>query len=101
MNTPPNRLPAWQHLRTHASAQLPANFADNVLRAARAQPGGRLASLSPAEFLHTFFVSAGTAVACLLLVIIVHATTTRFASLEHLADWEEISMQTASLDGAP
>jgi len=100
MNTPPDPLSAWRHLRNHASAQLPAHFADDVLRSARVMPTG-FASLSPAEFLHTFFVSAGTAIACLLLVIIVHSTITRSASLEHLADWEEISMQTASLDGAP
>jgi len=100
MNTPPDPLPAWRHLRTHASAQLSANFADNVMRAACLRPGG-LFPFSPTEFLHTFFVSAGTALACLLVVIIVHSTTTRSASLEHLADWEEISMQTASLDGAP
>ena len=100
MNTPPDSSSAWRHLRSHASAQLSANFADQVLRAARLRPAGQ-APLSPAEFIHTFFVSAGTAVACLLLVIIIHSSTTRSASLEHLADWEEISMQTASLDGAP
>src|ERR1700712_724397 len=98
MNTPPDPFTAWRHLRSHASAQLPATFADNVLRSARSRSGG-LAALSPTEFLHTFLVSAGTAIACLLVVFIVHSTTTRWASLEHLADWEEISMQTASLDG--
>jgi hypothetical protein len=100
MNTPPDPLSAWRHLRTHASAQLPAHFADNVLRASRMQPRG-LVAFSPTELLHTFFVSASTALACLLVVIIVHSTTTHSTSLEHLADWEEISMQTASLDGAP
>src|SRR3954469_7617434 len=100
MNTPPDPLSAWQHLRAHASEQLPTNFAENVLRAARSDSRG-LSAVSPAEFLHTFFVSASTALACLLFVIILHSTTTRSASLEHLADWEEISMQTASLDSAP
>jgi len=100
MNTPPDPFSAWRQLSNHASAQLPANFADQVLRAARGGAVG-LGTHEKPDFYHTFIVSAGTALACLLLVIIFHATNTRSISLEHLQDWEEISMQTASLDGAP
>ena len=95
MNTPPD-FPAWRQLQSHAAAQLPGDFADRVLRAARlAEP-----EPSPAKriLLHPFAVSTYTAAACLVAVVIFHTRSTEETSAQHLAEWQEVTMQTASLD---
>jgi hypothetical protein len=94
MNTPFNSH-AWRHLRQHAAAQLSPQFADNVLRAARIDAADTRWTSSP------FFVSAATAALCLLSVMLFHVRATNAASEQHLADWAEISVQTASIDPNP
>lgn len=95
MNTPPESR-AWRQLNEHASAQLPADFPDRVLRHIRLAQAERT---GPARFfLHPFAVSAYTAAFCFLLVVIIHSRTTAATNERHLAEWREVAAQTASLD---
>ena len=89
---------AWEQLRRHAAAQLPANFADGVLRAARqtAQP-----ERSVSIFLSPFGLSLATAALCLVTVVAFHTHNTRTITEQRLAEWNEISMQVARLDPLP
>jgi hypothetical protein len=98
MNTPFSSH-SWRQLREHAAAQLSPNFADNVLRATRVAA----AAQSPWErwFANQFAISAATAAICLLGLVFVHAQKTAATSDQHLADWMEISVQTASLEPNP
>ena len=89
---------AWEQLRTHAASQLPGNFADDVLRAARQPPEqGRWATL----FLSPASISAVTAACCLLAVVVFHTRNTRAITEQRLAEWQEISIQVASLNSLP
>ena len=95
MNTPPDH-PAWRQLQAHAAARLPGDFADRVLRTARlTQPEP---SAAKRILLHPFAVSTYTAAACLIAVVILHTRQTDETSAQHLAEWQEVTMQTASLD---
>jgi hypothetical protein len=95
MNTPPDSR-AWQQLQQHAAAQLPADFPDRVLRSIRLGDARRTGAVR--YLLHPFAVSAYTAVFCFLLVVILHARNTDKTSERHLAEWQELAIQTASLD---
>jgi hypothetical protein len=95
MNTPPESR-AWRQLHQHAAAQLPADFADRVLRELRQT---RPASSGGARvFLHPFAVSAYTAALCFAVVVFLHTRSTEQTNERHLAQWHEVAMQTASLD---
>lgn len=95
MNTPPESR-AWQQLRQHASAQLPADFPDRVLRHVRLNNAERTGAKR--YLLHPFAVSTYTAAFCFLIVVILHSRNTAETSARHLAEWHEVAMQTASLD---
>jgi hypothetical protein len=96
MNTPFNPL-AWRRLFDRGAAFLPSDFADRVLRAHRAAD-----ALEGDSWLsNPFTVSAATAALCLGLLVLFHAQQTHSMSELHLADWQEISAQTASIDPAP
>lgn len=89
---------SWHHLQVHAAAQLSPAFADNVLRAARVfEPRSRFERWMD----NPFAVACGTAAACLLTVILYHGQATRAQTQQHLADWHEISIVTASLEASP
>lgn len=98
MNTPFSSH-AWRELQSTAAAQLRPDFADHVLRSARPS----VLPLSPlvAWISNPFTVSAATAALCLAVVVFVHSHLTNTASQQHLADWQEISVLTASLDTTP
>ena len=96
MNTPPDLL-AWRQLQAHAAAQLPGDFADRVLRAARLVAGPE-PSVAKHIFLHPFAVSTYTAAACFVAVVMFHTRNTEETSAQHLTEWLEVTMQTASLD---
>ena len=95
MNTPFSSH-AWRELQDRAAAELSPNFADNVLRAARAGSGE--VSFFQALAGSPFVVSALTAVICFMVVIMAHVHSTQVANDQRLADWQEISRQTASLE---
>ena len=95
MNTTPDFSEAWRALRTRASAQLPADFADRVLRTLRLQ------TFSVRDAADRFFVAACTAAACLLLVVLVHAHHTQQINQVALADWRQISAQSDSYAAIP
>jgi hypothetical protein len=95
MNTPPDYR-AWKQLQQHASAQLPADFPDRVLRQLRHVPSKNTGAAR--YLLHPFAVSAYTAVFCFILVVIFHTRSTDKTSARHLAEWHELAQQTASLD---
>lgn len=95
MNTPPESR-AWRQLNQHAAAQLPADFPDRVLRRIRL---ARVERTGAARFfLHPFAVSAYTAAFCFLLVVIIHTRSTEETNARHIAQWQEVAVQTASLD---
>lgn len=94
MNTPFN-AEAWRQLREHAAGQLSPNFADNVLRASRLQTSLESPWSSP------FLVSAATAALCFFLVVFFHAQATNAANSQNLADWNEISLLSASFEPNP
>jgi hypothetical protein len=98
MNTPFSTR-GWKQLQNHAAAQLPEDFADRVLNQTRKESQG-VASEAPWYF-HSLSISALTATACLLTAVFFHQKTIRDANSRHIADWQEISMQTASLDPMP
>lgn len=89
---------AWRHLNAYAASRLPARFPDRVLRAARLSANAGEDSPARRFFLHPFAVSAYTAALCAALVIVIHAQNTESENARHLADWQEVAMQTASLD---
>ena len=95
MNTPPESR-AWRQLNRHAAAQLPADFPDRVLRHLRL---ARAEKTGAAYYLwHPFAVSAYTAAFCFLLVVIIHTRSTEETNARHLAEWQEVALQSASLD---
>jgi hypothetical protein len=95
MNMPSESF-AWRQLQECAASQLSPQFADNVLRAARQS------SAEPAAwFSRAWFVSAATATVCLAGLMFFHAQHIESASASHLAAWQEISAQTASLEPTP
>jgi hypothetical protein len=105
---------AWTALNRHAAAQLPAGFADRVLRQARGpaaaawrglfaagarrlRPGfadrvlraARAAADLPSLRGH-FALSAATAAVCLGAVLFLHQRSVASADARNLADWERI-----------
>jgi len=97
MNTPtnPTNNPAlWARRQARAASLLPANFADNVLRAARlAQP-----TCASRFIRNPFTLSALTAAACLAIAVILHTQFNNQTNAQNLAGWRDIAAQTASLD---
>lgn len=91
---------AWNKLREHAAHQLPAHFADDVLRAARG-PVVKDRSLLLQVISSPVGVSFTTAAACLVGVIAYHSYQNSHLTEERLAQWQEISTQVASLDPLP
>ena len=89
----PSESSAWRQLQECAASQLSPQFANNVLRAAR-----ELAAESNAWFSRAWFVSAATATVCLAGLMFFHAQHTESTSATHLAAWQDISAQTASLE---
>lgn len=98
MNTPFSSH-AWRELQSRAAAQLRPDFADHVLR--RARPVAKPVSSFTVWVTNPFTVSTATAALCLLAVVFVHSHITNTVSEQHLAAWQEISLQTASLDLTP
>jgi len=98
MNTPFSSH-AWRELQTRAAEQLRPDFADHVLRCAR--PSAKPVSPFTVWVTSPFTVSTATAAFCLLAVVFIHSHITNTASEQHLAAWQEISLQTASLDLTP
>ena len=76
---------AWNQLRERAAAQLPANFADRVLRAARAG-----IEAAPSLLGH-FVLSAATVALCLAAIAFFQTRTTSVADDHALADWRQIA----------
>jgi|HubBroStandDraft_3_1064219.scaffolds.fasta_scaffold556316_2 hypothetical protein len=95
MNTTPDLSEAWRKLRTRAAGQLPADFADRVLRTLRAS------TVSVRDAADRFLVAACTAAACLLFVVLVHAHNTQKTTQVALADWRQISAQADSYAAIP
>jgi len=95
MNMPSEPTP-WRQLQECAASQLSPQFADNVLRAFRLERAD-----ARAWFGRAWLVSAATAMLCLAGVMFVHAQHIEADSARHLAAWQEISAQTASLEPAP
>jgi hypothetical protein len=93
MNPDPSH--AWHALRTHAGAQLPADFADRVLRAVRLQASATRSANSQ------LLTAACTGAACLLLVVLVHTHNTNNANQAVLPDWQQLSVQTDSIADVP
>ena len=92
----PFESPAWRQLQVRAASQLTPQFADNVLRAARLS-----ANENNAGFGRAWLVSAATATVCLVGLMFFHAQQIESTSAQHLAAWQDISAQTASLEPAP
>lgn len=90
---------AWRELQSRAADQLRPDFAAHVLRCAR--PGAPALSPFTVWVTSPFTVSAATAALCLLAVVFVHSHITHTVSEQHLAAWQEISVQTASIDLTP
>ena len=108
---------AWRALNQHAAAQLPADFAARVVRAARGpgmeswqqlqahasaqlRPGfaGRVLRAARhipgvPSLLDQFAYSIGTAAVCALAVFLIHARATRLEDERNLARWQQIAMQ--------
>ncbi|PTY08223.1 hypothetical protein DB347_01165 [Opitutaceae bacterium EW11] len=97
MNTPFEPAP-WRHLQDRAAAQLGPDFADRVLAVARERSASNAWQLWGGNPL---VVSIATAALCVLLLFVVHTRLTDAASARHLAAWQEISVETASLDRGP
>ncbi len=95
MNMPFESL-AWRQLQDRAAAQLSPQFADNVLREVRSASADTSGWLSS-----SWLVSAATATLCLIGLMFFHAQQIDATSARHLADWQDISAQTASLEPAP
>ena len=95
MNTPPESR-AWRQLNAHAAAQLPADFPDRVLRHVRLNNTERTGAKR--YLLHPFAVSTYTAALCFLVVFVLHSRNTAETTARHLAEWQEVAAQTASLD---
>jgi hypothetical protein len=89
---------AWRQLQNRAAHQLSPQFADNVLREARLDAG---ATEKTGWLSSPLVVSAATATVCLLTLVLFHVQRIEATSARHLADWQEISAQTASLDPSP
>ncbi len=102
MNTQPDpsqnpRL--WARRQAYAASLLPPNFADNVLRAARLRRDEPAAHTRVWRFFHNpFALSALTACACLVAVVLFHTQSASQANEENLAGWRDLAEQVASLD---
>ena len=83
---------AWSRLQAKAAGRLPHDFADRVLRAARA---GIEAAPS---ILGQFLLGAATAAVCALVVVAFHSHATSVESARNLADWQAISSSSAVPD---
>lgn len=83
---------AWNRLQSRAASRLPPDFAERVLRAARA---GIEAAPS---VLGQFLLGAATAAFCALVVVAFHAHATHAETARNLADWKAIS-SSSSADG--
>jgi hypothetical protein len=95
MNMTPDFSGAWQALRDRAAAQLPPNFADNVLRRLR-QP-----ALSAREIADRLLVAACTAAACVVVVVFMHIRATQKINQVALAGWRQVSEQADSFASVP
>jgi hypothetical protein len=95
MNTTPDFSAAWSELRNRAVAQLPADFADRVLRTLRLQ------AFSVRDAADRFFVAACTAAACLVFVVLVHTHNTQKVTEVAMADWRQVSAQSDSYAAIP
>ncbi|HVS51345.1 MAG TPA: hypothetical protein VHD62_03235 [Opitutaceae bacterium] len=115
---------AWRALQAHASAQLSADFAGRVLRAAqgpslaswrqlqahaaaRLRPGFAERVLRAARqipgvpsLLDQLAFSAAAAAVCVLAVVFVHARNVRLEDERNLASWQQIAQQVEDLDNA-
>jgi len=88
----------WGGRNDFAASLLPANFADNVLRAARLQRAAAARPLAWRFFHNPFALSALTASACFAAVVFFHTQSVNQANAENLADWRDFAAQIASLD---
>jgi hypothetical protein len=95
MNTTPDFSEAWRKLRIQAAEQLPADFADRVLRTLRTT------TFSIRDAADRFLVAACTAAACLLVVVLVHSHNTQKINQIAMADWRQISAQADSYAAIP
>jgi hypothetical protein len=82
---PENESRAWGRLQARAASCLPPDFADRVLRAARA---GIEAAPS---VLGQFLLGAATAALCAVVVVVFHSRATHAETARNLADWQAIS----------
>lgn len=102
MNTQPDptqnpRL--WARRQAHAANLLAPNFADNVLRTARLQRDESAAHTRVWRFFHNpFALSALTACACLVAVVLFHEQSAAQSNAENLAGWRDLAEQVASID---
>jgi hypothetical protein len=76
---------AWDQLRDWAAARLPPNFADRVLRAARAGVDAAPSLLSQ------FALGAATAAICFLTVAFFQARSAHEEDNRTIADWQQIA----------
>ena len=88
---------AWRELEKRAAQELSPNFAENVLRAARQTAVAE----EPRGIRSSFAISAATAALCFTALLFVHARNTRATSEQHLAAWQEISVENAALEPSP
>jgi hypothetical protein len=89
---PDHESRAWRRLHETASGRLPPDFAERVMRAARA---GIEAAPS---VLGQFLLGAATAAVCALVVVVFHSHATRVENDRNLADWQAISSSSAPDD---
>jgi hypothetical protein len=76
---------AWNQLRAHAAAQLPANFPDRVLCAARS------AAESAPSLFSQLTLGIATAAICFLTVAFIQMRGTHTESNRNLTDWQQIA----------
>lgn len=74
---------AWQHLKEAAAAQLPREFADNVIRMARP---GRAPSIAS-----QFMLSVATVAVCFIVAVFYEEKISGADSDRVLADWQQIA----------
>jgi hypothetical protein len=96
MNTTPDSPEAWRTLHRHAAAQLPADFADRVLRTLRTQTAAAAHSTAG-----QILLAACTAAACLVIVVLVHTHNIQKTNQEALANWQQISTQADLFASVP
>ena len=84
---------AWEQLRAQATALLHPGFAEKVLRAAR------VAAEMP-SLLSQCVLSALTAAACLIAVLLVQHHNEQQADERNLADWQQIVLVAQEIDSS-